>query len=334
VKFEALTVFLNRDCPRGCLQCGLSDGSKRPLSIEKWKEAFQILYDLYGTKFFLFLGTEPLLLRGGLVDLVRWFAEHNLFYGFYSTSPEPLFTKYREVLLEAGLRNWSAGIDALPGMSTDEATKKKVVESIQGLQWMANHGVQTFTVTTIHKRNLWVVPEIVGWLQKNVQGVLSTVNFIEWKRTPEFDFFSTKEQMLNLMWDSSEVEREQVRSVMSRMGWLALQPGTHIQVPLGFFEAAHLHYDRLDDHCGGVLGPGVDCDGTLRLCGYSTGLNVGKWSVFDLVDQEKSLAFERVWSEDLQACSGCHWVFHRVLRDDLRLLDPKSGIYQERWVKE
>ena len=328
MKFDAITVFLNRACPRGCPQCGISDGSKKALSVNDWKKALGIVRHTFDTKFFLFLGTEPLMFKEGLADLVGWLNSENLFYGFYSTSPEPLFSKYRQALIDAGLKNWSAGIDGLPGMSMNPVTEKKVRESLAGLQWMGERGVQTYTLTTVHKQNLHQIVDIVDWCHNNIPNVQSSLNFIEWSRSPEFDFFSPKEQMIDLCWDDTPQERTQVAEVMRRINILTRVEGTYIQVPDTYTNEAPYHYTKLDHHCEGVVGPSIDCDGTMRLCGYSTGRLCPQTSVWEL---ERN-SFQTLWEKDLASCPGCHWIFQDALRVGTRILDPKSGYYEERWV--
>ena len=332
MKFDALTIFLNRACPRGCPQCGISKSSRKPLSIEQWKKALLHARDVFGTKFFLFLGTEPLLFKDGLVELIKFFADEGIYYAFYSTSPEPLFSQYRKKLVDAGLRNWSSGIDALPSqaMGWDWETQKKIRDSILGLQWMGEHGVQTHTQLTLHRQNLDHAIKILRWCQENIKGVQSTVNFIEWQKAPHFDFFSPAHEMQDLMWEGTEEERDKIRKVMGEIKMLSRVKGYYIQTPDAYLDEALDHYTGLNRHCRGIVGPCIDCDGTMRLCAYSTGRLRG-WSIFDLDTPAKQVMFYRKWSESLSDCSGCHWIFPYMLEGDIRILNPSSGFHEDRW---
>lgn len=333
LKFESITLFLNRSCPRDCPQCGIADNSRKPLPVEKWKDALSILRDTFDVKFFLFLGTEPLSFREGLVDLVKWFTDEKLFYGFYTTSPEPLFSRYKQRLLDAGLNNWSSGIDGLAGMDMDDITKKKASESIAGLQWMAERGVQTHTQLTIHKKNLHNAVEILTWCQKNIKGCQSTINMIEWRKDDRFDFFSWPRDMQDLMWEGTKSEQVQVMRVMADIKALSRVPGMKIQTPDAYLDNAYLHYDKLDAHCDWLVGPAVDCDGTLRACGYNTGRVTGAFNVFDLQKPAQLKSFTDAWRRDVAKCSGCHWIWPDMLRGDVRILNPNSGFHEERWTK-
>lgn len=326
--FEAITLFLNRSCPRNCPQCGISDNSRKPMSVGEWKTALKRLRDLLQARFFLFLGTEPLLFKEGLIELVRWFTKERLFYGFYSTSPEPLFSKYKGALVDAGLNNWSAGIDTLPGQSLDPITDKKTRESILGLQWMAAQGIQTHTLTTIHKKNLHLVPEILYWCQRNIPRVQSSLNFIEWKRSPQFDFFSEQRDMKDFCWTGEE--DMEVKRRMLQIFLLSRVENMIIQTPDSYLLNAHKHYLTLDQHCQGIVGPAVDCDGTMRLCGYSTGEKVKRWNILGLT-MDNLPHFLEDWEQDLKECPGCHWIFQDMLSTDTRILNPQSGFHEERW---
>lgn len=329
---EFLALYLNRLCPRNCKQCEIADNSKAPMpEVEDWKEAILAIRDAYGVKFFLFLGTEPLVYGKKLVELVRWFETVDMFYGFYSTSPEPLFSRHREALVEAGLQNWSSGIDLLPNMKLDRRTEKKVKESMEGLLWMAERGVQTHLVTTVHKQNLHMVPRILEWAMELIPNIETTINFIEWKRGALFDFMSPKEDMPDLMWDGSPEEIEMVKKVCHRIKLLSRVYGKRVQVQDIYLENAHKKYLTIDTHCGGVIGPAMDCDGTMRLCAYSTGTRSTQHHAKDLSVERNLARFQNDWDADLAECIGCDWSVKYQIEIDPRILDPHSGFHEERW---
>lgn len=332
LQFHSVTVFLNRNCPRTCIQCGIADNSRRWMQTEDWIKAFDNLNKVFGTTFFLFLGTEPLVMGQTMIDIIKWMKSRDLFYGFYSTSPEPLFSKWKDKLIEAGVDNWSAGIDTLPHLeSMDPITDKKVRESIVGLKWMAECGITTLAQTTVHRKNLHLLPEIVEWCQDNIPGVMSAFNFIEWRRDERFDFFAPPEDMPELLWTGSDEERAEVKEVMLKMLAMSRVEGRLIQIPDDYLLTAHLHYDKLDVHCKGSIGPSVDSDGTMRLCGYNRGENMLEWNVLDLTS-DKFDEFMSEWTEDLNRCEGCHWSFMYYLQDDPAILDRDSGFLQNRWA--
>jgi len=327
MNFDTVAIFLNRACPRHCIQCGISDNSVKPLSLDKWKEAFTILKETFKTKFFLVLGTEPLLMKDDLIELVRWYNDNDLFYGFYSTSPQPLFDQYKQRLLDVGLNNWSCGIDYLPEMvGADLITEKKVWEGYKGLQWMAERGVQTFTVTTVNNINLDLVPTIIETIQETIPGAISCLNPIEWKHDEAFDFFSEKEKMKELVILPERHENvirmvEEVLKLTRRKGYQIQNPDSHL---LDFAR----YYYTLDYRCWGKVGIAIDCDGRFRLCGYNRGSLVREFYVWDLPKRRDEI--EMCWRADAMNCKGCHWSYIHVLQDDFNALIPRSTYYQER----
>ncbi len=329
-EFKTVTVFLNRSCPRNCVQCGISDNSRPAMSLEEWKRTFLTLKEEFNTEFFLILGTEPLLLKDDLVELVRWFKKHNLFYGFYSTSPPKLFDLYKDRLIEAGLNNWSCGIDAIPGMvPSDPITIKKSQEGLEGLRWMAERGVQTFTVTTVTNENLAYVPKMLEYIQNIIPGVISCINPVEWAHNSQFDFFSEKKDMENCIIPISR--RDEVIDMVQEVLKLTRVPGYQIQNPDSHLLEFPRYYHCLDYVCNGIVGIGVDCDGTFRLCGYSRGRNVADYKVKDLKANRQDIWM--AWREDAQKCKGCHWSYVQVLQEAFSALYADSSFYRNRHLQ-
>lgn len=308
VQFNTFTVFLNRDCPRNCPQCSISDGSRKAMSLEEWKRAFLLLKEKLGVKFFLILGTEPLLMKYDLVSLIGWFHNNKIVYGFYSTSPEPLFSRFKTQLVQAGLENWSCGIDMIPGMfAKDPMMEKKAVEGLMGLSWMAHQGVQTLANTTITNANLDHIPDIIRYCQETIPGVVHTINPVEWRHSEFFDFFSRKEDMEHILIPSER--RCDVERMITRVLKMTREPGIRISNTDRHLLDIPKYFDRLDYNCRGKAGPSLDCDGTLRACGYYRGVSSPAYTVWDLAGDVHARAFKLAWRSDVANCTGCHWTF-------------------------
>jgi len=273
---------------------------------DDWIQALVNLKKVFDPTFILFLGVEPLLLRGAMVMIVEWLRDNDMQAGWYTTSPEPLFSEWCHRLHAAGINNWSSGIDTLPHLdSLDPVTDKKARESIIGLQWMAARGVDTHITTTIHKKNLHLVPQILEWCWENIPNVECAVNFIEWRKEPGFDFFSPPEDMADMLWDGSLEEKAVVRLIMDKVWKASQKPNRRFHTAETYLKHAHEFYLRLNLHCQGAIGPSVDADGTMRLCGYHTGKEVKNYNVLN-IDLTPEL-FKEDWETDLAACSGCYW---------------------------
>lgn len=321
---RTITVFLNRACPRTCYQCGIADNSRTSMRVEDWIQGLDNLHRAFGATFFLFLGVEPLLLRQGMVDIVAWLKAKGLDAAWYTTSPEPMFSLWRDKLVEAGVQNWSSGVDTLPHLDPlDPVTEKKARESVAGLQWMAARGVKTHTTTTVHRKNLHMVPEILLWLHQNIPGVELALNFVEWRKEPGFDFFSLPEDMLDMLWLGTPGEEEQIRRIMGQcleVRERVLGDGGRFHTPVNYMSEAHRFYNTLNLHCQGAIGPSVDADGTMRLCGYHRGWESGGFNVVELIPgkidpvsgREIVRLFQDHWERDLWGCSGCYWACFRL----------------------
>ena len=323
-KIDTVAVYLNRDCPRKCPQCGISDSSKKSLGFEEWKDVFQIINDSYGTKFFLVLGVEPLLLGEDFVKLVKWWNDNSYFYGLYSTSPKNLFDKYKYKLLDAGVNNWSCGIDSMPGFPKD-MTLKKTLDGMSGMKWMDSHGVQCVTVTTMTNYNLSYVSEIIRWCHEELPNSLNCFNPIEWSQDETYDFFSSSESISNLLIPSSrkwEVKLvcEQVRKFCYIMGW-------QIQNVESFLTLLPDYFDKLNYPCHGSVGMGIDADGSIRRCGYNKGrLTYSIWDV-----PKKADDIYTSWKKDVESCTGCFWNYIFMLEEDYESVIPMSKFFKKRW---
>ena len=329
-KVYTVALYLNRDCVLRCPQCGVADGSKRPLSFEQFREAFDIFHEKLGVEFFLVLGTEPLLLGKTFVDIVDYWTKKKFFYGIYSISPEPLFTKYRGMLLDVGLNNWSCGIDGIPDLfPLSPIVEKKTIMGLKGLRWMAERGIETFEVTTVTNENLSYVPDIVEWCQENIPGCGSCINPVEWRHNETFDFFSKKEDMAGLVIPPGRAE--DVHKMVERMFQLTRHPGYMIQNNDKFLRNYHKYYNTLDLVCNGIVGMGMDCDGSLRRCGYCVGGEINKYTVWDLAKDPDSIY--DIWLRDAKSCEGCYWSWIYSLQEDSKAAILGSGYYSKRWKK-
>lgn len=333
MKPKVACIYLNRKCPRRCPYCAISRvGKDTSLSVEEWKEVFSLLRE-QGIQFFLILGNEPLLLGDRLVDLVRWLSDEGIEYGLYSTSPEPWFSEYAKKLVDAGLKNWSAGVDFIPevydrmrkeGRLSDRCIylveslgggqlRKKAVESLRGLEWMWQAGVQEIhTLITISRMNLEMLYDMIVWLKENkVRDSRWKVayNYVEWNHGDK-DFMVDKEGAS--AWWIGEEDRELWTQVVSKVEvfWDTEPFGQVVKGYLGNWDAVFNQNVRYWELFGfHVENVGVDSDGSLRTCGYRKG-NIGL-SVFDLRSDPEQV-WER-WREDVRKCKGCYWVFPYLL---------------------
>jgi len=327
--FRTVAIYLNRNCVHNCPQCNIADGSRPPLPANKWAEVFDIFKDHYGTEFFLILGTEPLLLRDDLLVVLKEMTKRGLFYGFYSTSPPALFDKYKEALLDVGLNNYSCGIDGIADlMPVSDIVKRKADWGIRGMQWMGERGVQTLALTTLTNENLSYVPQIMKWCQDNIPKCISCVNPVEWAHDPTFDFFPPKDKMMDLV--IPDDRKAEVEKMAEEVRKLCTVPGYYIQNTFRNLDMYPFQYNRLTYRCNGIIGLAVDCDGTLRRCGYNRGTEIAKYKVWDIPGRDKEIY--DIWYEDALGCRGCFWSWTQSLEENFLSLIYGSSYYKNRWI--
>ena len=332
-KFPTCTLYLNRSCPNNCPQCGIRDPSKQKLTPQAWMEACEILQACFDTEFFLILGTEPLLMGEGLVDLVKYWTKMKMFYGLYSTSPEPYFSQLKKKLVDAGLTSWSAGIDTWPGLPNMFALDK-VIQSVRGLDYMADAGVTIHTVTTVNNYNLEDVALILRSAQERFRKkttVTSSLNAIEWQHDETFDFFSKKEKMMPPYADLviPPERHPAVLKMCEDVRKLMFVDGYQIQTTARHLNDWPLLYRSLNSNCQGLCGFAVDCDGRMRRCGYNKGTKVSSYTVWDIERASVRRQFIQDWQEEVASCPGCFWVF-KYCMEEKGSLKHKSEFYTER----
>lgn len=345
-------IYLNRACPRRCPYCSAWRNKEVTMPPDKWKKAFEILRNL-GVKFFLILGNEPLLLGDNLVELVRWWYRNDYYYGIYSTSPQPFFDKYKYDLLNAGLRNWSSGMDfVLPVYESLKETltkddrqfieenvelKKKAIESLFGLQFMYNHNIQEINSTiTISKFNIKLIPKSIEWLAENVikdsRWKVGT-NFVHYSDKDSLnDFAKSKEEIRRYIFTSKDIDLlEWLKSEMDRLcskyPFLSVPPFYYSN-----YEAIIKQNLRLcDDKVARQIA--VDSDGSLRLCGYVKGKLLSFMTVFDLEKPEGRKMYEDFYEKDLEMwCTGCYWSCPFIKKyGGIDILDFRSDYWKKKY---
>ena len=350
-KSHCCAIYLNRLCPRHCPYCSVVSPRRDRcrLSVDQWKSVFSFLNGEWGIEFFLILGTEPLLLGDDLVELVKFWDEKNLKYGLYSTSPQPLFDKMKDKLLDAGLHNWSAGMDYIDEVyylnkklgklsyeciclveKQRDALIKKARDSFNGIRYMSGID-ETLVLITISRMNIEFIPEMIQWLCDNLsERTVISLNFVEWKRKGDknFDFVTERDKAPEFFFDDSDwgvwIE------FIYKLSKLPIEYLARVQVPRNYFSNWNyiLELNRPGDPRWCSLG--IDCDGTLRVCGYKKGTLMPKYNILEVMKKPKliSHALYDDWCWDVKMCSGCYWAWPCMIKEfGWKIVD----FYSEQW---
>ena len=325
--------FVTRACPLSCSYCNIvkSPLTRKPIQ-DDWPKVYEIL-DKLGVTFNLILGNEPLVLGENLVDLVDYMRGGTP-YALYSTAPEPLWSKWRDKLVRAGLSNISTGVDYprdhLSNLITfTDDSQFKASTSFELFQWALDAGVKACQGTaTLQSSNVDIVEQIAYDLTDI--GVWFGVNPIHWDKgwTPGtnkkisdlsgFDFFPPEHMIEDELLTGKTF---QVHSAIDRLKDARDNHGAKV------FNGD----DQLDSmaefvphgntwHCTRPTTITVDPDGHLRVCGYRRGEECNKISIYDFEEDAVGTTqrWLKAWYTDMVKCEGCAWSYwsETELRDD------------------
>ena len=340
-KPKAASIFLNRACPRHCPYCNSvkPEIEKKRLSVEEWKNVFELLEGL-GVEFFLILGTEPLLMGDEIVELVRFWSKKDYEYGFYSTSPEPWFSKLKDKLIEAGIRNWSSGIDYIDEVYrngkwssfTHELVKsqhdeliRKAREAVRGMKEMDKYVEETHAQITISKMNVEMVPGIVKWLSENIENIHVGLNFVEYSPENYMDFATSFNKAHSYFFTKDDIPL--LKKLEEEINSLDNKYKARIQNPLDYLS----NYDyiiNLNRRCAlKSLSMGIEADGTIRLCGYRQLKK--KLTVKDLEENPEKVLSEI--EKEHEECHGCYWSYpYTIEKGDIDIVNYRSELWKRR----
>lgn len=344
---KASTIYLNRDCSRNCPYCNNKDPirEKGRLSVEQWKRIFLFLRDEVGIEFFLILGTEPLLMAKDLVELVKFWDKEDMEYGLYSTSPPKLFDEHIRKLLDAGLNNWSSGIDFIPEVydcwepALSNPVKALVEKNRKGLQQKARDSLRAFkflegkvrelhALITISKMNIEMVPTMIEWLTDNFNDSIHIgINFVEYSDGKDMDFATTKDD--DYCFSSTPSDLARLVNLSHSLQLMSEKAKNRLQIPIEYVGDIQsiLH---LDWKCSlYAMALSVDCNGEMRLCGYRRLPPEGRPTVFDLMDDKVDvLRYLDLVHFD---CKGCYWSYPYVLmKQGSQIVNYRSRHWKDR----
>jgi len=345
-------IFLQRKCPRKCPYCDAWRAKDKSLSLEKWKLAFRNLKD-FGCDFYLLLGNEPLLLGEKLVELVKFWKAEGFYYAIYSTSPQPYFDQWKDKLVEAGLRNYSAGMDYIPvvyeklkpklskkTIDLVEASKntlvKKATESLSGQLYMYDKGVEEIlSLITISRMNIEIIPEMIEYMHEKVikdRRWKLAFNYLEFKDSPDNDFAIEKGTSPLLdQYFFTEEDKPIWEEFLRKMHKLEKKIPEQ-QIPWDYLDSWDAAMKLNRNYCkDGGWQISVDQTGQLRKCGYKTGKLVNKFTVFDLPDKKEEIL--RALKRDVEKCS-CYWALPFMLIRNFDYVRFDSKFWKEKYESE
>ena len=341
---KSSTIYLNRKCPRNCPYCSIVDNSVKEISAEEWCEAFDLMHQELGTEFFLILGTEPLVMKKGKLErIVEHLSERDYEYGFYTTAPGHTQDRLFNLVKNHGLRNVSAGLDYIdevyesskPSLPSEiiklneesrDLLQTKSLETLDMLGKSIQLGVpEVHCVITISRMNYLYLPEMIMYLVSRFQDRLHiALNYVEKGDDYDFDFAPS-----NITdWHFTERDRTELEVMVAKVAKVyETCESLMLQTPWSYFTDIDSLLS-LDMPCRVVI-PTVDADGTFRKCGYRTGYEIRKYSVFDLKDKKTEII--KTFEDEVKTCRGCYWSYPTAIREyGEKILDYRSNFWKER----
>jgi len=296
-------IYLTRECPMHCEYCAIRNSklSQRELTASEWKRAFNILKDL-NCEFNLILGNETMMLEGGLVEIVKHLYEQKIDYALYSTSPTELYSKLKEPLIEAGLKNLSSGFDTL---KRNDSIGVKSRRGLEGMIEMKKRieTLDTQGTITLSSINLDEVVDLLRILTKH--NIWGAVNSLHWDIDGGYDFFPSKEHLGDLV----ITDEKKFQALCKKLKELTTNGEIMVQNPPEYFDALAKYGLNMGWHCTQPYIVTIDADGSLRLCAYRRGNKITEFSIFDLVDEKKFEEYKKIWREESRECPGCFWSY-------------------------
>lgn len=317
--------FLTRACPLECSYCNIikSPLGRRPLTKgSDWIRIFSIL-DSMGVTFNLILGNEPLVLGKELVEFVS-FMRGGTPYALYTTTPEPMWSKWKDALLRAGLHGISCGIDypkSWWNRDVSDDIKYQIIKSkssYESMLWVLDRGAKACQGTaTITSKNLALLPEVAMDLTES--GIWFACNPVHWdsefkegdnKRELDkfgYDFFPPKKYIQGVTLDNKKGEIEEaitgIRYARDVLGANVFNEDEQLD------DFAEFCPNGNDWHCTKPNIMSVDPDGYMRVCGYRKGKRCNQISIFDFETApiETTQKWLDAWYRDMLECPGCMW---------------------------
>jgi len=188
------TFFVTRKCNLNCSYCQVKNKKMSELSISEKEDALLVMKKL-GVGINILFGGEPLMLGSGLVELVEFMNNNNIPYAISSNSTKTLLDKFKQDLIDVGLKNWSVSLDTLKiDKNINKDIRKKSNEALDALDWFKRNGVPDLHATiTVTRKNIDEVKTIVSILSG--MGIWSEVTPVHWSKGKLYDMFPVKNKV-------------------------------------------------------------------------------------------------------------------------------------------
>lgn len=296
-------IFLTRRCNLACGYCRVIRRKCEPeLTVPEWKRAFTILDRLGITKVAV-LGGEPTVVSGidEIVSHVVTTTSLDLLLLSNSMASRSVLKR----IVDAGLKRYSTSVDSIEDICIDPDSWRKSSRALETLVQMREWGVPNLTAyVVVNRQNLAHVPVLAKHLSE--QGIWLYTLPLHWGHE---DFWENR-AISGLPISFQQSDLPAIKEMAGRLQ--EMKADGYLIANTEQYLADWVNYMvRLNWHCRPTASElRIDADGALMCCNDIRGQHSERYSVFDLPERDRYIAFQLERAQDAAICPGCFWPSH------------------------
>ena len=322
-KIQIANILLTRRCNLRCDYCSIvKDNDDKPIqyptikhyrdneiSVGEWKDRLLRLKANNPNVFLIFYGGEPFLYNG-LIELIQFCHEQNLYYTIISNNTEAIQPKILELYKELGtIRGFTASIDPILSeylenrhdYDDDDSVVKTIAgfENLKKLKKMeiADDVVAEITVSNSNYHYLYDTLKILSDAK-----IYSSITTLDLKKSQYYDFSNITDESL-LVPKTQEV-KELFEKIISDKSLLVHIP----KVLLDLYNI--LPCNMKCDLNNRITNVTIDADGSLRLCLRIRGIKTPSCQFRDCIGADGKITYKFqncIKNDYVDMCMGCNW---------------------------
>jgi len=269
---------------------------------EWWVKAIEAIFKHNKDCFFILYGGEPFLKYDTLVSVVKYLNSVNGPYTIISNGTDAIKDKIEKLVEEVGvIAGFTCSID--PSILVPNREGPDVIKSRKGLELLKdliNRGLVKDPVAeiTCDNESIEYLYDLVKMLSE--LKIYSDITVIDQAKNNYYDFS-------NVIDSTSLVTKEQAIKVFEKLNndnLLIHMKETLLDLILKSLPTeVDCELDKV-----GVHNVTIDSDGALRLCLRIRGRYTPKYTIFDLLNEEKEdEVFEAIKADKESLCQKCNW---------------------------
>ena len=296
-------IYITRKCNLSCGYCSVGKNNTLvELNEEKWIHAIDILKNI-GIEKLVILGGEPTI-KQGIENIVQYLS-NNTSINFSIVSNGTADISIMKKLINLGLKKVSASIDTIKNKSLDKYTSLKSQKALNLFEDLQRYSINDLTAYfVLSAATLNQVVETVEYLsKKNIWLYILPYHYGK----PGEDYWVTRDKEIkeNLAFYFSHIPNlkkvVELLINMKKSGYLISNTEPYLlDLPLKIVDFKW--------HCTEyVTELRIDADGSLMCCHDNRGILSPKYTIFDIINEDKFREFNNARAKDAKNCPGCLW---------------------------